>query len=99
MIQPIILNGVSLIRAEFGNGDIKVAYGMCAENSMVTFRNIEPAPIGTKIKDGITRIEDEKPQLIFTFSDPKSIDVVMYFLKHAKKNLLKKADHCQSKED
>jgi hypothetical protein len=88
MIKNVVLNGVPLIHAEFGNGDIKVASGMAGEASMVTFRNIEAVPVGTKIKDGITRIEDEKPELIFTFTDSKSIDVVMFFLRRAKKNLI-----------
>ena len=84
-----IVNNVPCIFIEFGSGDIMVASGKFSEEkTMVVFKNIEPVKVGTSLKGVGKNLKEVKPEVIITFSDPESIDIIMKYLRAAKKNLI-----------
>lgn len=84
------VNGHNCSIAAFGQGDILCAVGTSEIGTFVSMKNINPLPIKAKVKiPDHTPIEEHKPELILSFTDPDSIDVVMIFLRAAKKELIK----------
>ena len=76
-------------KLEFGNGDICVAGGYTEhENNKITgfvlFTNQDPREIGSKgvVKAGEVNLEDYP--VVMTFSNKKSIDVMIKALEQAK---------------
>lgn len=77
---------------EFGKGDIMITHGDNEKHQSVHFKTTESFEVGQvhKNPEGATS-DDFKSEIIMTFDNPNSIDVLMEYLQIAKETLFKKA--------
>lgn len=86
-------NGSISLAAEFGKGDLLVS-SIIDENlnrtGIVIFNNKIEEHIGTTHKDNKGKLVSEvcKESIVLNFTKPESIDIVIKYLKEAKKSLL-----------
>jgi hypothetical protein len=76
---------------EFGQGDILCVPGVGEKHTSVLFKTHEPHEIGKEHTVGPDS-DQFKPDVVMTFNNPGSIDVVIEMLQKAKKDLLTKLD-------
>ena len=62
---------------EFGTGDILVGYGAIGGAPTLTFSNTEKKEVGSTFNDGKNRIGDLDAPVVLTFTNEKSIDVII----------------------
>lgn len=101
MIQKNVNYGISenATVADFGNGDIIVSSGWVVgePKACVMFYGDIPNEIGKDHPERHLKSTDEiKQDIIFTFTKPESIDVLIEALEEAKNNLIKKQEEIKS---
>lgn len=76
--------------AEFGAGDISLIIGGKTNDRLVyvMLSNQEAREVGKVEQHNYTNVNDIKPQMMFIFSNPNSIDVVISRLQEAKECLI-----------
>lgn len=88
MIRNNVKVGTVLVETmiELGNGDVKVAALKFQEDNQVgiEFVNDKPNPIGTKHNTAGTTTDESNPQVILSFTNVESIEVVERALNKAK---------------
>lgn len=62
---------------EFGTGDILVGHGTIGGVPAITFSNTEKKEIGSTFNDGTNNIGDLDNPVVLTFTNEKSIDVII----------------------
>ena len=62
---------------EFGTGDILVGHGTIGGIPTLTFSNTEKKEVGSAFNDGKNRIGDLDNPVVLTFTNEKSIDVII----------------------
>ena len=62
---------------EFGTGDILVGHGLVKGVPALTFSNTEKKEVGSAFNDGKNRIGDLDNPVVLTFTNEKSIDVII----------------------
>lgn len=68
---------------QFGTGEIGIATGIYEETPMIVFKNISKRKVGELVPDEFTnKLETSKPEVVITFSNPESLDVLINFLMH-----------------
>ena len=74
---------------EFGNGDIGIHMGDTSNVALLVFRNLrKPAPIGQQVDGNIAKeIELLNSDVVMSFSNTESIDVLMKCLKVIRRKL------------
>ncbi|MFA5299769.1 MAG: hypothetical protein WC389_16410 [Lutibacter sp.] len=84
------VNGWTCVLAKFGNGDIEVASGISKSKKFacIIFKNIPQQEIGSPVLSPGKTIEEEKPEMVITFTDPRSIDVILKHLIAARESLI-----------
>lgn len=83
------------IYLQFGYGDIGITCGSCVDEDgvkcgVIGFNNIEPREIG--VNSGVKTSKIEEIPILCTFSDTRSIDVLIKALKEAKKSMTKEVE-------
>ena len=88
MIRNKVQVGATLVETmiELGNGDVKVAALRFQDDKQVgvEFVNDVPNPIGKKHNTSGTTTDESNPQVILSFTNVESIDVVERALNKAK---------------
>jgi len=62
---------------EFGTGDILVGHGTIGGIPTLTFSNTEKKEVGSTFNDGTNNVFDLDNPVVLTFTNEKSIDVII----------------------
>jgi len=62
---------------EFGAGDILVGYGKSGGTPTLTFSNTEKKEVGSTFNDGTNNVFDLDNPVVLTFTNEKSIDIII----------------------
>lgn len=79
--------------ANFGHGSIQMIVGSTTiSRQVLLFKSQEPHPIGSVKKHGFKNFDDMKPDVVFQFSNPESVDALIDQLTEIK-NQFKKTNN------
>lgn len=80
-----------VLLVEFGIGDIGMTYSEVRNNKIIlAFKEYsEPHEIDVIQKLSFNSFDEMKPPLVFSFSNPKSIDALIHQLEDMKRDLIK----------
>ncbi len=85
------IKGVTLL--EFGTGEINMRFFNVSEGlkgNGVSMKTTEPRRLGKQPKEPETTTDEWKPQVMMTFSNPESVNVVIEQLQEFKKEFFEK---------
>ena len=79
-----------LLLLEFGTGDIELTYSDVRNGKIILAfqEHKEPHEIDKIEKSPFSSFDEMKPPVIFSFSNPKSIDALIHQLQDMKKDLI-----------
>ena len=77
------------VRLEFGQGDIGIHLGAAEDAAMLVFRDLEaPAPVGFMPRGAVReQLELQPTDVLMSFTDIRSIDVLILCLEQIRKEL------------